>query len=62
MEKKEYYEFEVTPPQYVGMYCLGNKQLCISLITKPNWFHRTMMKVCLGWKWIDINKIKGYEQ
>ena len=42
--------------QDVGMYCLGDKQLCIHFRTKPNWFHRTMMKVCLGWKWIDINK------
>lgn len=38
---------------YVGHYCLGNKALCIAFEKKPNWFHRTMMKVCLGWKWID---------
>ena len=62
MEKKLQSEFEVpameivTAPQDVGMYCLGDKQLCIHFTTKPNWFHRTMMKVCLGWKWIDITK------
>ena len=62
MEKKLQSEFEVptmeivTSPKDVGMYCLGDKQLCIHFRTKPNWFHRTMMKVCLGWKWIDITK------
>lgn len=41
-------------PKYVGMYCLGDKNgFCISFEKKPNWLHRTMMKVCLGWKWID---------
>ena len=38
-------------PKYVGRYCLGDKALCIAFVKKPNWFHRTMMKVCLGWKW-----------
>ena len=38
-------------PKYVGRYCLGRKALCIAFEKKPNWFHRTMMKVCLGWKW-----------
>jgi hypothetical protein len=42
-------------PKYVGMYCLGGGKngLCISFEKKPNWFHRTMMKVCLGWEWKD---------
>ena len=62
MKKKLQSEFEVptmeilTSPQDVGKYWLGNKQLCIHFTTKPNWFHRTMMNVCLGWKWIDISK------
>ena len=38
-------------PKYVGYYYLGHKALCIAFVKKPNWFHRTMMKVCLGWKW-----------
>ena len=38
-------------PKYVGYYYLGHKALCIAFEKKPNWFHRTMMKVCLGWKW-----------
>jgi hypothetical protein len=42
-----------TIPKYVGMYCLGGGKnvFCISFEKKPNWFHRTMMKVCLGWEW-----------
>ena len=41
-------------PKYVGMYCLGgNPGFCINLANKPNWFHRTMMKLCLGWEWRD---------
>lgn len=45
-------------PKYVGYYYLENKVLCIAFEKKPNWFHRTMMKVCLGWKWEnDIKKL-----
>jgi hypothetical protein len=43
-----------TLPKYVGCYCLGGKNgFCISFEKKPNWFHRTMMKACLGWEWTD---------
>jgi hypothetical protein len=43
--------------KYAGSYCLGGKTgVCIWFEKKPNWFHRTMMKVCLGWEWIDITK------
>jgi hypothetical protein len=44
-----------TIPKHAGMYCLGGDKnvFCISFEKKPNWFHRTMMKVCLGWKWED---------
>lgn len=45
-----------TSPQYVGGYRMGGVNgLQINLITKPNWFHRKMMKLCLGWEWIEIN-------
>jgi len=44
----------VTVPNHVGYYCLGgNIGFCIAFAKKPNWFHRTMMKVCLGWEWKD---------
>ena len=44
----------VTVPNHIGYYCLGgNIGFCIAFAKKPNWFHRTMMKVCLGWEWKD---------
>ena len=44
----------VTVPNHVGYYCLGgNIGFCIAFAKKPNWFHRTMMKACLGWEWKD---------
>lgn len=44
----------LTVNNHVGYYCLGGKMgFCIAFEKKPNWFHRTMMKVCLGWEWID---------
>jgi len=46
--------FVFKPSKYVGCYCLGGKNgFCISFEKKPNWFHRTMMRVCLGWIWTD---------
>jgi hypothetical protein len=42
-------------PNYVGGYKIGNgvSTLQFNFLTKPNWFHRKMMKLCLGWKWVD---------
>jgi hypothetical protein len=43
-------------PKYVGCYQLGGEfGLRIMIKKKPNWFHRTMMKLCLGWEWIDTS-------
>ena len=42
------------PPQPVGYYRIGGPNgLCIHFTSKPNWFHRTMMRLCLGWEWVD---------
>jgi hypothetical protein len=42
------------PPKYVGAYRIGGPTgLAISLSKKPNWFHRHMMRLCLGWEWVD---------
>ena len=44
----------LTVNNHVGYYCLGGKMgFCIAFEKKPNLFHRIMMKVCLGWEWID---------
>ena len=41
-------------PKWAGCYQIGGKQgLSIHFTKKPNWFHRKMMYICLGWEWID---------
>jgi hypothetical protein len=40
----------------VGGYRMGNHSnsyIQFNLSYKPNWFHRTMMRVCLGMYWFD---------
>lgn len=32
----------------------ASEGLCISLVKKPNWFHRKMMTWCFGFKWRDL--------
>jgi hypothetical protein len=44
----------VVTPDYVGCYALGGGVgLKIYFGKKPKWLHRKMMKLCLGWEWID---------
>jgi hypothetical protein len=44
----------ISQPNYIGSYKIGGDYgLQIHFVTKPNWFHRKMMKLCLGWEWID---------
>lgn len=44
----------VVTPDYVGCYALGGDVgLKIYFGKKPKWLHRKMMKLCLGWEWID---------
>jgi hypothetical protein len=40
-----------TQLNYVGCYSVGG--LSIYLEKRPKWLHRRMMKLCLGWEWID---------
>ena len=44
----------IQTPTYVGGYGLGGEYgVTFNFTFKPNWFHRTMMRLCLGWEWID---------
>ena len=44
----------IQTPTYVGGYRLGGEYgVQFNFTVKPNWFHRTMMKLCFGWEWID---------
>jgi hypothetical protein len=41
-------------PKYAGCYQLGGSMgLQIYLAKKPKWLHRKMMKLCLGFEWIN---------
>jgi hypothetical protein len=40
-----------TQTNYTGCYSVGG--LSIYLEKRPKWLHRKMMKLCLGWEWID---------
>ena len=41
-------------PTYVGSYEIGKDTgTWFSLLKKPNWFHRTMVRLILGWVWKD---------
>ena len=41
--------------KYAGCYRIGDDGVgaCFYLEKKPRWFHRKMMKLCLGWEWRD---------
>ena len=42
-------------PKYVGYWEIAPKPygFCICVTKKPNWFHRKMTKLFLGWTWYD---------
>ena len=48
-------------PEYVGKYVGGYRigklesgYIQFNLTKKPNWFHRQIVKWCLGWYWFDV--------
>ena len=46
----------IKTPNYVGGYRLGNDthHTQFNFTHKPNWFHRTMMRLCFGWEWVNL--------
>lgn len=45
----------INTPNYVGGYRLGTDHYVqFNLTYKPNWFHRTMMRLCFGYKWVNF--------
>ena len=45
----------LTLPKYVGKWEIGKGSgLYFSTLKKPNWFHRKMTQLILGWIWHDI--------
>ena len=44
----------LTLPKYVGKWEIGKgNRLYFSTLKKPNWFHRKMTQLILGWIWHD---------
>ena len=42
-------------PKYVGGYCFGGAiGVQFNVTKKPCWFHRKMVKLVLGWEWVDL--------
>lgn len=45
------------PPKVKGAYVLGSRNMentiAFHLAFKPKWFHRQMMRIFLGWYWVD---------
>jgi hypothetical protein len=37
----------------IAGYYVINDGLRVQFKQKPNWFHRIMTKLLLGWKWVD---------
>jgi hypothetical protein len=45
----------IKTPNYVGGYRLGGELgFQVNFTYKPNWFRRTMMKLCFGWEWVNL--------
>ena len=53
------YDFIIRKSTYAGYYRVGGNtgNVNFSLGKKPIWLHRKLMKLCLGWKWIDNKKL-----
>jgi hypothetical protein len=44
--------------KFIGAYCLnGQMGFCVNYEKKPKWFHRKMMKICLGFEWVDADNL-----
>jgi len=43
---------EINKHDHVGLWVITSS-FRIRVRTKPNWFHRQMARILLGWKWED---------
>ena len=46
--------------QFIGVYLIDGDKEGTQLATtlKPNWFRKACTRLFLGWKWINIKKLK----
>ena len=48
------FKYGTTLPKYVGNWEVGKGSgIYFSTLKKPNWFHRKMTQLILGWIWHD---------
>lgn len=45
-----------TAKKQVGHYAI-TPSLVFVMYERPNWFHRSMTRLLLGWKWADIKDV-----
>ncbi len=43
-------------PKIIGYWVISRGQFCtkFGVLHKPNWLHRTMARLLLGWEWEDV--------
>jgi len=52
-------KYGITLPIYVGSWEIGKGSgIYFSTLKKPNWFHRKMIHLILGWVWHDNTTAK----
>ncbi len=53
------FKYGTTLPKYVGNWEVGKGSgIYFSTLKKPNWFHRKMTHLVLGWVWHDTTTAK----
>jgi hypothetical protein len=53
------FKYGISLPKYVGNWEIGKGSgIYFSTLKKPNWFHRKMTHLILGWVWHDNTTAK----
>jgi hypothetical protein len=58
VNKNSVFNTIISTPPVIGGYRFGNHTTYyfqVNFTYKPTWFHRNMMRICLGMYWFDIN-------
>ena len=58
VNENQFGQISFKQPAIVGGYRFGSDPVVYTQLNftyKPNWFHRTMMRICLDMHWFDNN-------
>jgi hypothetical protein len=58
VNEDQFGQISIKQPAIVGGYRFGSNPVHfvqLNLTYKPNWFHRTVMRICLDMHWFDNN-------